>query len=514
MKLLSLIFVSLIMGLIAQNPGIQVNVRQQVIDGLKDTLVDFILSHTEAIPLPNIVLKGLTLHDLRVSCPGISSDNVQVNLEDGYVHLAINDFELSLSGYSKVNWWVLNFNHTFRLYTTGNVLSVDVTPVIGRYVHFNISNATVHIGQVHFDVNGSFSQLESQLVSSAVQEIVNVLNQQLKKVLEKQLPEALNDQPSNTPAPAEVQQGSGKEINTTLGFNYTFVNPPAIRPGYLFAGLNGTIYVRNNSNAKIPYTNNVVMPEVDTASANGVQFFLSQYVLQTGLYALQVEGKLQLNVTSDDLPANSPIQMDTTSLNFVFPGLSKKYGSNQPCYLFCWADNSSYPKASFYEGGAGVTITSLCSLFAQSASTKQWSLAITFKTNFAVQGGIVVNTTSNKLFFNITNLAVSSTSIVTSNIGYQSGSLLQLELNIVLTGFKSVFNAMLSKDGIPIPQIPHSELSNATLAFHNGYAEGTVNVEFTAKHQKNVFFAKVDSAGTLGWAENSSDNEDSFDWNN
>jgi len=276
--------------------------------------------------------------------------------------------------------------------------------------------------------------------------------------------------------------------------------------------LDGTVYSKNQTNVTIPFSNNISIPEIDKNDHNGLQVFLSEYVVQSALLASQLDGQLQVNITNDTLPQGSPVQLNTDSLNLIFSGLTKKYGNNQPCYLSCWADPSSYPKVSFTEGGAGISLTSICSLYAMTI-TNEWSLAVTFKTTLQSQGTISVNTTSNKVFVSFTNLAVSSTSIITTNIGSQSSSLLQLELNLALAALQAVFNNLLAKDGFSIPQLPYYQFTNLTMAFHKGYLEATVNVDAVKlyKYYKNLDTGNVfllqtpEELSDVEWSDNLSD---------
>jgi len=52
-----------------------------------------------------------------------------------------------------------------------------------------------------------------------------------------------------------------------------------------------------------------------------------------------------------------------------------------------------------------------------------------------------------------------------------TGALLQTELNVVLVGFKALFNTILSKESVPLPQIPDGVITNVAVSLKNGYAE-------------------------------------------
>jgi hypothetical protein len=188
MRICLFILISLVGSIVAQNPGIGITIRQQLLDGLKEVAVDFLLEKTHAISIPDLNVKGISFHHMEISSPGFSPDNVKILLNDGYVHFGVEDFEVSLSGQSSVNVWVIQFNHTFKLYTSANALSVDITPIWeGEYVTFNVTNATVHFGNVHFKVDGSFNEIESQIISTLGQDIVDVLNKKIQQILTEHL---------------------------------------------------------------------------------------------------------------------------------------------------------------------------------------------------------------------------------------------------------------------------------------------------------------------------------------
>jgi hypothetical protein len=60
---------------------------------------------------------------------------------------------------------------------------------------------------------------------------------------------------------------------------------------------------------------------------------VSEYTVNTGLYAAHKTGLIDYTVTSGQVPASSPVQLNTSWLGILIPNLSKKYGMGKACNI-------------------------------------------------------------------------------------------------------------------------------------------------------------------------------------
>jgi len=82
---------------------------------------------------------------------------------------------------------------------------------------------------------------------------------------------------------------------------------------------------------------------------------VSDYLINSALYAANEAGLFYFNVSSNLIPSSSPIKLDTTDLEGFVPGLVQKYGANKPVDLICRGLNNpivnlSEPSSSHKSG--------------------------------------------------------------------------------------------------------------------------------------------------------------------
>lgn len=83
---------------------------------------------------------------------------------------------------------------------------------------------------------------------------------------------------------------------------------------------------------------NVPLPPVDMpyhdgvyqANSTGIQVYLSAWTIQSALTSYLTVQPIAGWVNATDVPASSPVKLDTTSLNLLLPGISSFYGAGLP----------------------------------------------------------------------------------------------------------------------------------------------------------------------------------------
>lgn len=75
------------------------------------------------------------------------------------------------------------------------------------------------------------------------------------------------------------------------------------------------------------------MPFKDTTEPSKIQLFISDYLLDSltssVIKATNVSESLKVSVPHTVVPAGHPLELNTDSLDLLFPGMVAKYGANR-----------------------------------------------------------------------------------------------------------------------------------------------------------------------------------------
>mmetsp|Transcript_23305 Transcript_23305/g.20190 ORF Transcript_23305/g.20190 Transcript_23305/m.20190 type:complete len:257 (+) Transcript_23305:991-1761(+) len=191
--------------------------------------------------------------------------------------------------------------------------------------------------------------------------------------------------------------------------------------------------------------------------------------------------------------------MDTDSLNTIFPGIKKAFGEHQPCYIECGINKDSYPNITILENGIGFFLPSICSVYANNATSNQYNLAISFKTDITLAGFSYVNSTANRFYFNMTNSSLANTEIVQTNIGNIDNVFLQFKVNLALMASRLIINQFFAKNGFPLPNLPLSQFPFGLVHLRNHYLEISFNPSFMTYDPDHTDSSDTDPDSTWTW---------------
>lgn len=154
-----------------------------------------------------------------------------------------------------------------------------------------------------------------------------------EKVIKKGLKHAIITHSKDAFSKAFNQLPLTPQIETGLNFDYSITEAPEISSGKLVINSSATIF-----NAENPDTINSPFIMPDNLPSSGIinedfQSMISSYSINTLLWTLTKEYRLQFTITSSLIPSGSPIKLDTTSLNTILSGLKALYGPDRPCSI-------------------------------------------------------------------------------------------------------------------------------------------------------------------------------------
>ena len=220
------------------------------------------------------------------------------------------------------------------------------------------------------------------------------------------------------------------------------------------------------------------MPYKDAGVSSKFQAFVSDFTLDSFADAFLKTNAFAIWTNHGDVPADSPLQLNTTVIDCFLPGIMSHYGKDKPIdvqytlsklYDFNAKENS--PSMSF---NADIDV-----LFHVETGTNQREVAI--------------DLTLSKLYFdftaiiegmalkpNIESASLGAIVIKSSTFGDLDMTLLTDLLNKGLTEGREPLNKILQKQSLLVPDKVFGlfGLSDLTLKYHNGYLEAGLTPSF------------------------------------
>ena len=122
-----------------------------------------------------------------------------------------------------------------------------------------------------------------------------------------------------------------------LAFNYEILNSPKISSEFVILNSKGTVVnTQINKTLNPPFELPANVPDFE-ADAKNAEILISDFSINSALYTLFLSKVMNINVTTDNLPGNLPLKLNTTTLDIFFNGLSNQYGLDKKIDMDCSA---------------------------------------------------------------------------------------------------------------------------------------------------------------------------------
>jgi len=189
------------------------------------------------------------------------------------------------------------------------------------------------------------------------------------------------------------------------------------------------------------------MPYKVDSEASGIQVFISEESVNSALTALLEKHPVDVWLNSTLVPATSPIQLNTGSLEKVFPGISAYYGANQTANVRVNVTNVY--GATFTEGKETVGLNAdwNMKIYVDTVNgTTDLAADLTF-TKMIADASILID--GYNVTGNFTKLKVSQIAVNSCGFGTISTFKLKMEINVGLAIAAVPINKALSSLVIP-----------------------------------------------------------------
>lgn len=263
------------------------------------------------------------------------------------------------------------------------------------------------------------------------------------------------------------------EIGSGLNIDYSITEAPVVNNGKLVFSSSATIFnAQNPDTINSPFTMPENLPLVASINED-IQSIISSYSINTLLWTLTKENRLQFTITNSIIPAASPIKLDTTSLNNILPGLKALYGPDRPCSIpFKVTDFSN--GVNLKKGGFSISTNTLLSILVdgETEAAVVFSAVALFDSNIQLQE-------NGNLSSSINSIKLTSVKIVETKLPKINTILFQNGFNALIASILPAINIGIASQTVKIPTIKNIDLNKSQLQFNQVDIEVAATPVFT-----------------------------------
>ena len=268
---------------------------------------------------------------------------------------------------------------------------------------------------------------------------------------------------------------------TRMGIDYSLTSNPKVRSDHLELHIDGTLFNVDTGESH-PAFKPAPMPCYSSAHRY-VQFYLSDYVFNTGLEALHTSHFFEYTITSAILPDDFPIELDTNTFGELLPGLKEKYPESRPMQFA--VATSEVPHLQLTHTAGTGSLSGTCHLLVLQEDGKTLDDVVTIHAKnltFTIEARV----DPPALYGNITYVHLEDLDYYNSTIGEVPVDDLLSFFNVLIDMALPEINEMILSEGLILPTIEGISFGNAELGFDPDYLEVGVTPIYNWVHLRQV----------------------------
>lgn len=463
------LFLLLPFSSLGANPGLVGRITQKGIDYAHQLGIEILKSEISKIQIPDMSGKyNIGIGDVKYEFSGMRILEFQlpqsaVSFFTGTgIKLSISNAYIKINGNWRVKALFISDSGSFDLSISGLSISAVIgvkKDDTGRPAVCS-TGCSSSIGDVSIKFHGGASWLYNLFTAALERPIRNSLNDKLCPEVNKAI-DGLEPHLQTIPVTARIDKVAEIE--------YSLVNPPKITDKYINLDFKGEFY--NIEQHSEPPFSPLPISLSDQAD-NMLYVGISEFFANSAGYVYTRAGALQINITDDMIPKESPVRLNTDSFGILIPEIKKLYpnmsivmhlsASKQPV-LTSQPDNLTVVVSGAVKTSAILPNASLAPLFILGLDASVSAKLLVTGVN--IRGELMLNQFS--------------LSLDKSDVGPFDVSKLQLLLSLTL---KLVvlpqINEKLAK-GFPLPTIDKIKFISPSIKINKGFILIATDVQYT-----------------------------------
>lgn len=404
--------------------GVKIAAKQDLILDFQKKYLPMLLSKIGQISVPDqsidLDAKIGTLHiyltQINFAITNLLSENISVEFIQPS-NVSVSAKEISGNGQFYIKYKLGFISETDRVDVNIKRVNCQVSFKLGSTDSHLVPGKlipTASIASINIDLDFDFD-IHGSIIASIIDlvkgKIKSIIYDQIQNNLKNQIVQKVNEIIADSVKKLPVYVPIGKY---DLAVDYSLISDPKVLDNYLILNSNGAIVNVNNSDSLVnPYTIPDNLPDYDK-SGKLAQVFASDYSINTAFRTLHLTKLLKIKVSSNDIPSDSPIQLNTTSLDLIINGLSDVYGKEKLVDIECKTSGDA-PKVNLLENKAIATVVGECSIYVQLDNSTSYEKALTFNTTITA-GANAVMTEGGNITANINKIRLDNSEMVFSNV--------------------------------------------------------------------------------------------------
>ena len=474
--LLFILYTIFQIALTQTNPGIVVSIRPKAVNDLKEVLLPIILAECSNIAIPDFSVNPISASNILITYLDIPSDKVSITFQNGQIALSANEFNIHLSMLFTVHYLfgIKSTSQGSGSASNSDLSSVVTLSYVDNQLQANLGNTAATVNNLSITMSGFLGTIESWIINLFLPWLKGQVNSSVSSLLQTYAAADINALLATIPFSMELPYAS-------VGINYALTQSPLIFTDHIAFLVNGTFYDSSYAYENPPIPGPAILPYIDYNAPEDIQIFISDYVFNSALYALYSYNG-NIIVDNSYVPSQSPIKLDTDSLDILFPGLYDYYApGNHEAQLDCGFAAPQPAIAITNEALLG-NLTGSCIIQVLSSNGWDNALTLTSTISFSAQASL----DNFIIYLNIVDFTFGAVKISDSNIeGIDENDVTEAFNNIAMLFIPEIQETILS-NGIPLPNIPFLDLTSTKVTLYPGYIKIGATPEFKPIVMTNI----------------------------
>jgi len=475
--------------------GVKIAAKQDLILDFQKKYLPLLLSKIGQINVPDqsfdIDAKIGTLHvyltQINFLITNLLSDNISLQFNEPN-NVSVAAKEISGNGQFYIKYKLGFISETDRIVV--NIKKVDCQVIFklgstdshlvpGKLIPTaSISNVNIDL-DFDFDIHG---RIIASIIGLIKGKIKSIINDQIQNNLKNQIVQKVNEIIAISVDKLPVYVPLGKY---DLAVDYSLITDPKVLDNYLILNSNGAIVNVNNPDSLVnPYTIPDNLPDYDK-SGKLAQVFASDYSINTAFRTLHLTKLLKIKVYSDDIPSDSPVQLNTTSLDLIINGLSDVYGKDKLVEIECETSGNA-PKVHLIANQAIVTMVGECNIFVQLDNSCSYDKALTFNTTISAAANAMM-TEGGNITSNINKIRMDNSEMVFSKVPQANiknlENLINFSSNLIVPFINSKYLKYLT---ISLPSVDGIYFNDSKVQIENNFFEINLTPKITLGEKERL----------------------------
>lgn len=307
---------------VVQSPSVKIVLLTNAVTKLKNQALDALKKQFLGVPL-NETFNGLLYSVKNIAISKLEIDSGKTNiLFPSFNSIAINSRNINVTvifSYASPSSWFGYHDAEISLQGISFNLSGNVSVTSKNKYQLNLTYFNIKIGEMNID---GINQLLQSVISSFLGNLKTALEKKLNIILKDKMQTILQDLVKKELDYYPIPQASSVINMHPLTPNFTKDCLEFQFDAFFATLINPTTRPQIDEQSE----------QLDKSSTftDDLTLIVNQYMLNTLGASVYQSQSIKMNITDRQVPEFSPIRLNTTGLNFLFPNITSLYGENQP----------------------------------------------------------------------------------------------------------------------------------------------------------------------------------------